>query len=43
MPRGYEVRNSNPPACPRCPAGPMTWLKASWHCLTCKYKEGCCG
>jgi len=30
------------PACPRC-ASPMIWTKASWHCLACRYKEGCCG
>jgi len=30
------------PACPRCSA-PMIWTKASWHCLACRYKEGCCG
>jgi hypothetical protein len=28
--------------CPRCGAE-MTWTKASWHCLECRYKEGCCG
>jgi Zn finger protein HypA/HybF involved in hydrogenase expression len=28
--------------CPRCGAE-MTWTKASWHCLACRYKEGCCG
>jgi hypothetical protein len=28
--------------CPRCGAV-MTWTKASWHCLACRYKEGCCG
>jgi hypothetical protein len=29
-------------ACPRCGAT-MIWTKASWHCLACRYKEGCCG
>ena len=28
--------------CPRCGAE-MTWTKASWHCLACRYKQGCCG
>ncbi|MGH3028039.1 MAG: hypothetical protein ACRDMW_05745 [Gaiellaceae bacterium] len=28
--------------CPRCGAD-MMWTKASWHCLACRYKEGCCG
>ena len=28
--------------CPRCGAE-MIWAKASWHCLACRYKEGCCG
>jgi hypothetical protein len=28
--------------CPRCGAA-MTWTKASWHCLACRYKQGCCG
>ena len=28
--------------CPRCGAE-MMWTKASWHCLACRYKEGCCG
>jgi hypothetical protein len=28
--------------CPRC-GTEMTWTKASWHCLACRYKEGCCG
>jgi hypothetical protein len=28
--------------CPRCGAE-MIWTKASWHCFTCRYKEGCCG
>ncbi len=27
--------------CPRCGAD-MIWAKASWHCLRCRYKEGCC-
>jgi hypothetical protein len=27
--------------CPRC-AATMIWTKASWHCLACRYKEGCC-
>jgi len=27
--------------CPRCGAD-MLWTKASWHCLRCRYKEGCC-
>ncbi|HVG69216.1 MAG TPA: hypothetical protein VM785_13520 [Gaiellales bacterium] len=27
--------------CPRC-GHPMIWTKASWHCLACRYKEGCC-
>ena len=27
--------------CPRCGAD-MIWTKASWHCLRCRYKEGCC-
>ena len=27
--------------CPRCGAD-MIWTKASWHCLGCRYKEGCC-
>jgi hypothetical protein len=27
--------------CPRCGAA-MIWTKASWHCLACRYKEGCC-
>jgi hypothetical protein len=26
--------------CPRCGAD-MVWTKASWHCLRCRYKEGC--
>ncbi|MGH3037717.1 MAG: hypothetical protein ACRDMU_11105 [Gaiellaceae bacterium] len=30
------------PLCPRCGAE-MIWTKASWHCLACRYKEGCCG
>jgi hypothetical protein len=30
------------PACPRCGAE-MLWTKASFHCLACRYKEGCCG
>ena len=30
------------PLCPRCDAE-MIWTKASWHCLACRYKEGCCG
>jgi hypothetical protein len=30
------------PECPRCGAT-MIWTKASWHCLACRYKEGCCG
>jgi len=30
------------PACPRCTAT-MIWTKASWHCPSCRYKEGCCG
>jgi predicted RNA-binding Zn-ribbon protein involved in translation (DUF1610 family) len=28
--------------CPRCGTR-MIWTKASWHCLACRYKEGCCG
>ena len=28
--------------CPRC-GTEMIWTKASWHCLACRYKEGCCG
>jgi hypothetical protein len=28
--------------CPRCGAE-MIWTKASWHCLACRYKQGCCG
>lgn len=27
--------------CPRCGAD-MLWTKASWHCMRCRYKEGCC-
>ncbi len=27
--------------CPRC-GEQMLWTKASWHCLACRYKEGCC-
>ncbi|HEX2378361.1 MAG TPA: hypothetical protein VHI30_12430 [Gaiellales bacterium] len=30
------------PECPRC-AVVMIWTKASWHCPSCRYKEGCCG
>jgi hypothetical protein len=30
------------PPCPRCGAE-MIWTKASFHCLVCRYKEGCCG
>ena len=30
------------PLCPRRGAE-MIWTKASWHCLACRYKEGCCG
>jgi predicted RNA-binding Zn-ribbon protein involved in translation (DUF1610 family) len=30
------------PLCPRC-GNEMIWTKASWHCLACRYKEGCCG
>ena len=30
------------PLCPRC-GTEMIWMKASWHCLACRYKEGCCG
>jgi hypothetical protein len=29
------------PPCPRCGAL-MIWTKASWHCVVCRYKEGCC-
>ncbi|MGH3034356.1 MAG: hypothetical protein ACRDON_07330 [Gaiellaceae bacterium] len=27
------------PPCPRCGAE-MFWTKASWHCASCRYKEG---
>jgi hypothetical protein len=30
------------PDCPRC-GTEMIWTKSSWHCLACRYKEGCCG
>src|SRR5206468_305758 len=30
------------PPCPRC-GTVMIWTKASWQCLACRYKEGCCG
>jgi len=35
------VEAAAPGYCPRCGAE-MTWTKASWHCLACRYKEGCC-
>jgi hypothetical protein len=27
--------------CPRCGMA-MVFVKASWHCEGCRYKEGCC-
>ncbi|HVG89542.1 MAG TPA: hypothetical protein VM823_11235 [Gaiellales bacterium] len=33
--------SSDDAPCPRCGAA-MIWTKASWHCLACRYKEGCC-
>ena len=28
-------------SCPRC-GSEMIWVKASWHCTACRYKQGCC-
>ncbi|MGH3006903.1 MAG: hypothetical protein ACRDOS_13600 [Gaiellaceae bacterium] len=37
-----QAAEEDVPACPRC-GTEMIWTKASWHCLGCRYKEGCCG
>jgi hypothetical protein len=42
VPPGHLVEDIREPDCPRCGTG-MIWTKASWHCLACRYKEGCCG
>lgn len=39
---GVKKEIEPPPPCPRCGTA-MIWTKASFHCLACRYKEGCCG